>query len=220
MGACCVIATAACTVTTYPACTGVSSWIPSATCTPTNPCPPANNGACCFSDGTCLVTAELLCAGTHRGAGTTCTTTSCVGPVGACCQPNGSCTQLSAAACTTAGGTFRGVGVDCAPNPCPILTVACCRGATCSITLSAQCTGQFSRAVAARNQCNAGTNATTPCCKADFNKAGGIELIDIYDFLTAWFNASPLADYDGNGAGAPTLNSVLSFLRAWYAGGC
>jgi hypothetical protein len=37
----------------------------------------------------------------------------------ACCFPNGSCTDLLAAACAQQGGTSQGVGTNCVSNPCP-----------------------------------------------------------------------------------------------------
>jgi hypothetical protein len=85
---------------------------------------------------------------------------------------------------------------------------------------SAACTGANTRFVASRAQCNAAGNSTTPCCRADFNKAGGITVQDIHDYINAWFARDPSADYDGNGAGAPTQSSITSFINAWFAGGC
>ena len=117
--------------------------------------------------------------------------------------------------------TFRGLGTGCLPNLCPITTGACCRGATCAIVANAAaCTGTFTRFVTPQAQCNTGTVSTTPCCKADFNKIGGITVQDIYDFLTAWLAQSPTADYLGNGAGAPNEASINAFISAWFAGGC
>jgi hypothetical protein len=68
--------------------------------------------------------------------------------------------------------------------------------------------------------CNTPQSSTTPCCKADFNKANGINVQDIYDFLNAWLAQDPSADYVNNGAGAPTQASVNAFISAWFAGGC
>jgi hypothetical protein len=117
--------------------------------------------------------------------------------------------------------TYRGNDVACLPLPCPITTGSCCRGATCLIVANAAaCTGQYTRFVAAQLNCNAGTNSTTPCCRADFNKVNGITVQDVFDFLNAWLAGSTTADYTGNGAGAPTNQSVFDYVSAWFAGGC
>jgi len=47
---------------------------------------------------------------------------SCVcnsGPLGACCATDGSCSNLTQAACAAAGGTWKGAGTDCATTVCP-----------------------------------------------------------------------------------------------------
>jgi hypothetical protein len=73
--------------------------------------------------------------------------------------------------------------------------------------------------VASQAQCN-GTSTTTPCCRADFNKVGGITVQDVYDFLSAWFAGDPAADYVNNGAGTPTQPSIPAFINAWFISGC
>jgi hypothetical protein len=44
-------------------------------------------------------------------------------PKGACCQPDGSCSVTTQAACT---GVWQGAGTTCSPNPCPQPNGACC----------------------------------------------------------------------------------------------
>jgi hypothetical protein len=41
---------------------------------------------------------------------------------------------------------------------------------------------------------------------------------DIFDFLAAWFAASPLADV--NAVSGVTVQDIFDFLAAWFAGGC
>lgn len=97
----------------------------------------------------------------------------------------------------------------------------CCRGTTCRNGVAqGACTGANSLFVSGGGACNAAGNSTTPCCKADFNKAGGITVQDVFDFLTAWFAGDSIADLTGNGAGTPGVQSVFDFLTAWFAGGC
>jgi hypothetical protein len=140
---------------------------------------------------------------------------------GACCTGS-SCTQGSAGACA---GTFRGASTTCTPSPCqPASTGVCCRGSACATGVAqAACTAPagtqagaaFAAAAAA---CNTAGADTAPCCKADYNKQGGVELLDIFAFLTDWFASAPWADYDGqNGV---DLIDIFSFLTGWFAGGC
>ncbi len=105
----------------------------------------------------------------------------------------------------------------------------CCRGATCSttVTSSAACTGSLVSGQAAGASfptgaaCNTGGSTSTPCCYADYNKAGGITVGDIFDFLNDWFAGSPYANTGGNGSGgALAVQNIFDFLSAWFAGGC
>lgn len=89
-------------------------------CIPTQTCVPPT-GACCVGN-VCSVGTAGDCTnlgGVYLGNGTDCTGNPCA--TGACCHPDGSCTQeASAAACTTAGGTsFAGISVSCAAANCP-----------------------------------------------------------------------------------------------------
>lgn len=42
-------------------------------------------------------------------------------PVGACCLPNGVCTNVTAAQCAALGGTYQGNNVPCTSNLCPVI---------------------------------------------------------------------------------------------------
>lgn len=102
----------------------------------------------------------------------------------------------------------------------------CCRGSTCNSTVSqANCTvgagTAGARYVTGTATCNAGPTSNTPCCTADFNKVGGVTVQDIFDFLSAWFAASPYANTGGNGTtGSLSVQNIFDFLSAWFAGGC
>ena len=48
------------------------------------------------------------------------------GDTQACCFPDGSCSNLAAAACTTAGGIPEGTDTECFSTVCPQLEEACC----------------------------------------------------------------------------------------------
>ena len=58
-------------------------------------------------------------------------------------------------------------------------------------------------------------NNTMPCCKADFNQAGGVTVQDIFDFLSAYFAAAPQADINGGGI---SVQDIFDFLGAYFAG--
>lgn len=136
---------------------------------------------------------------------------------GACCAGS-SCSVGAAGVC---GGVFQGSGTVCDPSPCPPPSSGtCCSGATCAVTAAAACTGANTAFVPASSSCNAVGVNTTPCCRADFNKAGGVSVQDIFDFLGAWFSGNPQADFTGNGAGTPTVQSIFDYLAAWFTGGC
>lgn len=59
---------------------------------------------------------------------------TCAGQIGACCQADGTCIQVTQPICGVQGidGTFQGVGVSCTPNPCVAATGACCVDSVCT----------------------------------------------------------------------------------------
>jgi hypothetical protein len=161
----------------------------------------------------------------HYGTGTGTATSSpytltiaYVGTVGSCCSGT-SCRLTNAANCS---GTYTD-GASCTPNPCAPASTICCRGATCTVLTSGTCTttgttqaGAFS--AGAGTACNVANNNTSPCCKADYNKVGGVELLDIFAFLNDWFNNVSYADF--NQQNGVDLLDIFAFLGAWFAGGC
>jgi len=65
-----------------------------------------------------------------------------IGPLGACCLPDGRCAQAMAIACQAAGGAYQGDGSGCDPNPCHEPPGACCfTDLTCQYLTLAQCQG-------------------------------------------------------------------------------
>lgn len=100
---------------------------------PTDCDPDTICGACCQFDS-CTVKSSTNCAlvsGAYLGDGTQCEATTCMAQYGACCWPDGSCTQVANPIdeCTALGGIWHGVNIPCTPNPCPGPspdTGACC----------------------------------------------------------------------------------------------
>ncbi len=89
---------------------------------PTDCDPDTVRGACCHADSCGLLSEEncTLLGGTYYGDGIDCSQSQCVPQPGACCWPDGSCTQVTNASdqCTALGGKWMGFGVPCSPNPC------------------------------------------------------------------------------------------------------
>ncbi len=149
---------------------------------------------------------------------------------GACCFGTTTCVLMSSAQCDAAAGTYSGNSTVCNPSPCGGAPAGvCCRGATCTTTIlsSAACSatlisGQMAGAAyPTATNCNAGAISNAPCCYADYNKAGGITVNDIFDFLGDWFAGSPYANTGGTGAAGPlSVQNIFDFLGNWFAGGC
>jgi hypothetical protein len=64
-------------------------------------------------------------------------------------------------------------------------------------------------------------------CKADFNGQNGVDLLDIFAFLNAWFAGCTGAGTPGpacrgsadyNGAGGVELLDIFAFLHDWFSG--
>jgi hypothetical protein len=86
--------------------------------------PPAQTGACCFADGSCLILTQSECTnqgGTYQGNGTGCSPNLCPQPPGACCFNDGSCALLLEDDCAFQGGSFQGANTTCIPNPCEVV---------------------------------------------------------------------------------------------------
>ncbi|MBU0617587.1 MAG: hypothetical protein KKI02_07710 [Planctomycetes bacterium] len=97
-------------------------------------------GACCLSDGTCVVVTPSGCAtqdGTYQGDGVSCSSVECPQPVQACCfELTGGCLDLTADDCLTAGGIPAGVGTECGTYVCFPIGACCLPDATCQDGLS------------------------------------------------------------------------------------
>jgi len=199
---------------------GTSCFSPSAylgdgsACTPTS----CQAGTCCDSASACTFVVQARCtAGSTWTFGGSCSPTACTTAQGACCIA-GACTQETLASCT---GYYAGDGAACTPSVCPV----CCRGTTCTNTISsaAQCvtTGTAGAAfVTGASAACGGANHQTPCCYADYNKIGGRNVTDIFNYLTDWFAMRPWAVVGGTGTGTPAVGHIFAFLTDWFAGGC
>ena len=128
-----------------------------------SPVPPV--GACCYPDGSCVLTCQYDCVapGFWHGELTSCTPNLCPQPTGSCCYPDGTCAVTLLSACT---GTWTMFGT-CAPGDCTQPTGSCCYpDGTCAVTLLSACTGTWTMfGTCAPNPCQ--QPPTGACCAPD-----------------------------------------------------
>ncbi|MBU0704959.1 MAG: hypothetical protein KKC18_13955, partial [Chloroflexi bacterium] len=119
-GACCQ-AGGSCTIETPADCAtaGGTYWGNDTSCVPT-PCPQVR-GACCLPPlyTSCIFVTPSGCdvySGIYRGDDVPCSPTNpCPPPMGACCHPDGSCTEEPQVACAAGGWFYQGEGTVCTP---------------------------------------------------------------------------------------------------------
>ncbi len=207
-GACCA-PNGACTPTVQSACPGL--WTVDGACEP-NACPQPPQGACCSDTGACVVLTQFSCP-TLWIAGM-CQPNPCPNapPPGSCCAPSGMC-EISLQNECGARWTYQGV---CSPIACPH-PGACCMGSICAIRLPDDC-GPGQRFAGPDAACNVAGNHSAPCCHADFNQDGALQVADIFAYLNAWFAGDPRARVTGTFGGPLTVQDVFEYLNAWFTG--
>jgi hypothetical protein len=151
----------------------------------------AEQGACCFVDGSCDVTTPAACTsigGVFQGPGVTCAVVACRG---ACCLADGTCVFVAELKCIQFGGVFLGDGVLCDPSPCP---AACCLpDGTCVELPGADCVFEGGVPQGAGTTC-AGMSCT---CAADVTGPdgpipdGNVDALDLLAMIAEW--GSPCA---------------------------
>ncbi|MBT8487015.1 MAG: hypothetical protein HKO59_17220 [Phycisphaerales bacterium] len=126
VGACCL--TAACVTVSQNACSAVGgAYQGDGTACGLVACP--QPGACCMTDGSCVLAATIGggdctdAGGTYQGDDTDCAGVTCPLP-GACCFGSFSCEVQLETQCVSAGGSFVGEGVGCGSTDC--MRGACC----------------------------------------------------------------------------------------------
>jgi hypothetical protein len=58
---------------------------------------------------------------------------------------------------------------------------------------------------------------TIPLANPDYNRNGGLEIQDIFDYLNGWFAGNTNTDY--NRSGGLEVQDIFDFLNGWF-GGC
>ncbi len=102
-------------------------------------------------------------AGFSDGSGTVLVQCGPPAPVGACCLPDDSCSQMLDGDCTGAGGVFQGVGAPCLPNPC---SGACCATDGSCVTVSEAECASANGTYDAGADCQS-VSCTAACCQSD-----------------------------------------------------
>lgn len=227
-GACCTPLNACAVVADQAACDGLggSGFVFGSTCSGVGAPDCSPRGACCLTSGGCLANVtQTRCSVETEFLSWTQGAACDICPVGGrCCQASG-CTTVIEANCPNAAVNWS-AGLVCAVDPCPAVSQICCRGATCYTVVNiVNCvvlpgSGAGVAVVSSSSTCNAAGNTTSPCCYADYDKAGGIQVADIFAFLNDWFASIGSANTGGDPVGTPTVNAIFEFLNAWFAGGC
>lgn len=185
------------------------------------------NTACCdLSSGACIVTPACTCPpGTFLPIHGPCV--SQPSPCGACCDAtSGSCTPAHPSMGCAFGSVFvpststaystcecplpLNPGFPCA-NPCGQIG-ACCHATACSVAVAATCTGEFQGASSA---CGTLGNPTT-CCPCNIDGVNGLEMKDVFDFLSMWLASDPKGDFNHDGVMA--VQDIIDFVGAWFQG--
>jgi len=92
-------------------------------------------GACCKTDGSCVLATAADCqslGGTYKGDGTNCQTADCPQPSIPCCfESTGGCVMLKESDCIAAGGIPGPAGQTCQTYVCFPIGAACLPDGTC-----------------------------------------------------------------------------------------
>jgi len=106
-----------------------------------------------------------------------------------------------------------GVAIDAAANPSAatseltLASVSVADGGVYDVVATSSCGSEISS--------RATLTVNVPLCPADFNESGGAPTVqDIFDFLEAYFNNDPRADF--NGGGGITVQDIFDFLAAYF----
>lgn len=111
-------------------------------------------------------------------------------------------------------------------NPCSTpATGACCCGSSCRISTAAQCASPGQAFSGGGTVCTP-YSFTSPCCRADYNKAPGttITVQDVFDFLTGYFTNDPCANTDDSitpiATNGVSVQDIFDFLGSYFGPAC
>lgn len=139
------------------------------------------SGACCFSTGEILcidntTIASCLESDGRFEAGGTCSAMACPTDLGACCRPNGVCSdRVTDLECDAFGGLAHNPGETCDSltemNACEEFGACCVVTGECLERLESDCTG-LGQFLGDGTTCLAGSCPTGACCKAGMTGEG------------------------------------------------
>lgn len=105
----------------------------------------------------------------------------------------------------------------------PIVTGACCITTNnCSVLSAADCTTAGGTYKGDNSPCAGDTANPITCCPANFDLLNGVDVVDLFAFLDAWFaqngstGAGFSSDFDKNDA--VDVTDLFGYLDAWFAG--
>jgi acetyl esterase/lipase len=111
--------------------------------------------------------------------------------------------------------------MQCAPPPPPPppqpTTGACCVGARCEVREGADCAGPGLGFGGPGSVCNPAA-ASRPCCYADFDRSGAVDILDVFAYLRAWFDGREAAATLEPSPTRPALPHLFRYLNLWFAG--
>jgi len=84
----------------------------------------------------------------------------------------------------------------------------CCHGSLCSLVSAEDCIGPSTRFAGSGTACNAPGVNSTPCCRADFNQNGVLNIEDVFEFIDQWLAGDPAARFAGGAS--LTVMDILS----------
>ena len=184
-------------------------------------------GACCLSDGACVVLTASDCTtqgGTYQGDGVSCSSVECPQPVQACCfELTGGCLDLTADDCLTAGGIPAGIGTECGTYVCFPIGACCLPDATCQDGLSPEECAALAGVFQGDGTDCATTECPDPSGACCFSAGGCLVLTEANCAVAAGTWAGPgtdCADNNGNGtadaceSGCPNPGSSGSYCDA------
>lgn len=201
----------------------------SGSCSPAE-CAESNFGSCCIGgsvlESACLITHVQVCnlVGGVFEPGEACQPGACDGGLfQVCCLVNQECIVAPLRLCKAAGGRPLASGV-CEFFVCTEAGAgACCLGepggpARCEPHGRYVCTslGGAFRGESVACESPSGSGNPVACCRANVDRAGGVDVGDIFAFLSLYFSGAAGAEFDGvPGIGTGDL---FGFLAEYFRG--
>jgi hypothetical protein len=176
-------------------------------------------GACCIGCE-CFQLDQTQCngfGGLYAGDGSACGEISCpLACEGACCFPDGSCTEGPENDCISSGGTYEGNDTTCAAADCPQppATGACCAGdGSCSEATADECASTGGTYQGDDTDCG-GASCPQPCPE-DLNGNNAVDFADILEIIAAFGPCGVPCPADLDGSGDVGFGDILQVIGAW-----